>query len=335
MYDKIYGGLLGAAAGDAMGAATETRTRKQVEELFGGYVTDFYAPPMDTFARGNKAGQVTDDFSVAYMTLKEVVAQGKLDDEVAKTALFKWADTPAFFDRFAGPTTRASIAAMRGETPAANVFVPVNENRRATNGAAMKTAPIALLSGGDVEKAIADCITVCKLTHNNNIALSGAAAIAAATATAMQKDATLFDVIQASIYGAHKGDEIGREIGDTLAGASVEARIKWAVNIAMQAEDLSHAIDDLSDYIGSGLMTVEAVPAAIGLCVAAKGNTVDGICAGVNIGDDTDTVTTMIGGILGALNGVDSIPQHYIDVLDEANGFHLDRLAQEMVNLIK
>lgn len=335
MYDKIYGGLLGAAAGDAMGAATETRTRKQVEELFGGYVTDFYAPPMDTFARGNKAGQVTDDFSVAYMTLKEVVAQGKLDDEVAKTALFKWADTPEFFDRFAGPTTRASIAAMRGETPAANVFVPVNENRRATNGAAMKTAPIALLSGGDVEKAIADCITVCKMTHNNNIALSGAAAIAAATATAMQKDSTLFDVIQASIYGAHKGDEIGREIGDTLAGASVEARIKWAVNIAMQAENLSHAIDDISDYIGSGLMTVEAVPAAIGLCVAAKGNTVEGICAGVNIGDDTDTVTTMIGGILGALNGVASIPQHYIDVLDKANGFHLDRLAQEMVNLIK
>ena len=68
MYDKILGGLLGAAAGDAMGAATETRTRKQIEEKFGGYVTDFIEPPLDTFARGNKAGQVTDDFSVAYVT---------------------------------------------------------------------------------------------------------------------------------------------------------------------------------------------------------------------------------------------------------------------------
>ena len=75
MYQKILGGLIGAAAGDAMGAATETRTRKQIEEKFGGYVTDFLAPPDDTFARGSKAGQVTDDFSVAYMTLKEVVAQ--------------------------------------------------------------------------------------------------------------------------------------------------------------------------------------------------------------------------------------------------------------------
>ena len=50
MYQKILGGLIGAAAGDAMGAATETRTRKQIEEKFGGYVTDFLAPPDDTFA---------------------------------------------------------------------------------------------------------------------------------------------------------------------------------------------------------------------------------------------------------------------------------------------
>ena len=36
MYKKILGCLLGAAAGDAMGAATETRTRQQIEETFGG-----------------------------------------------------------------------------------------------------------------------------------------------------------------------------------------------------------------------------------------------------------------------------------------------------------
>lgn len=89
MYQKILGGLIGAAAGDAMGAATETRTRKQIEEKFGGYVTDFLAPPDDTFARGSKAGQVTDDFSVAYMTLKEVVAQGKLDDQTALAGAFE------------------------------------------------------------------------------------------------------------------------------------------------------------------------------------------------------------------------------------------------------
>ena len=40
MYQKILGGLIGAAAGDAMGAATETRTRKQIEDRVGGEVRD-------------------------------------------------------------------------------------------------------------------------------------------------------------------------------------------------------------------------------------------------------------------------------------------------------
>ena len=335
MYNKILGGLVGAAAGDAMGAATETRTRKQIEELFGGYVTEFFAPPADTFARGNKAGQVTDDFSIAYMTIKEILAAGRVDKDTAVKGVIKWSDIPEFFDRFAGPTTRASINQLKGADVASDVFVPCNENRRASNGAGMKTAPIALLSGGDIDKAIDYCITVCSVTHNNNIALSGAAAIAAATAAAMKDGATMYDVVQASLYGARKGDQIGREIGETLAGASVEAKIKWAVNIALQAKDLSQAIDDIADYIGSGLMTVEAVPAVIGLCVAAKGNTVDGICAGVNIGDDTDTVATMIGGILGTLNGIDSMPEYYAKTIEEANGFQLDKLAEEMVEFIK
>ena len=53
-YKKVLGCLVGAAAGDAMGAATEIRTRKQSEEYFGGYVKDFFEPPADTFAREAK-----------------------------------------------------------------------------------------------------------------------------------------------------------------------------------------------------------------------------------------------------------------------------------------
>lgn len=59
----------------------------------------------------------------------------------------------------------------------------------------------------------------------------------------------------------------------------------------------------------------------------------DGICAAVNIGDDTDTVATMVGGILGALHGADAFPEHYFKVIEEANGFGLDALAEKMVRL--
>lgn len=331
MYNKILGSLLGAAAGDAMGAATETRTRKQIEEKFGGYVTDFLTPPEDTFARGSRAGQITDDFSVAYMTLKEILKTGKADYETAVSGLLKWAAIPEYFDHFAGPTTRARVLELQGKNQENGGFVPVNDNNKATNGAAMKAAPIALLAKGDVDDAIKKAVTVCSVTHNNNIALSGAAAIAAATAAAMKEGADLYDVVQASIYGAAEGERMGRESGAVLAGASIESRIRWAVSIAMTCDNLDEAIDELSDYIGSGLMAVEAVPAAIGLCVAAGGKTVDGICAAVNIGNDTDTVATMVGGILGALNGADTMPLSYLEIIERENKLGLEGLAKEIM----
>lgn len=331
MYKKILGGLVGAAAGDAMGAATETRTRSQIEERFGGYVTEFLTPPMDTFARGSRAGQVTDDFSVAYMTLKEILKTGEITKETVRTALLAWSEIPEYFDRFAGPTTRARVQELKGNGRNPDIFVPVNDNNKATNGGAMKAAPIALLSKGDVDQAIADALMVSQITHNNNIALSGTAAIAAATGAALKSGATVYDIVSASLYGAGVGDRYGREHGCTLAGASIETRIRWAVSIAVNSGSLSEAMDELSDYIGSGLMAVEAVPAAIGLCVAAKGCTVDGICAAVNIGNDTDTVATMVGGILGALNGIDSMPQHYMDMIESENHFDLEAIARQIV----
>ena len=70
MNKKILGCLLGAAVGDAMGSATETKSTRQIEKVFGGRVTTFCEPPMDTLARGRKAGQITDAFSIPYILTK-------------------------------------------------------------------------------------------------------------------------------------------------------------------------------------------------------------------------------------------------------------------------
>lgn len=262
MYKKILGCLLGAAVGDAMGAATETRTRQQIEETFGGYVTEFLTPPGDTFARGSRAGQVTDDFSVAYVTLQEILKSKRVDEETAIAGLLKWAAVPEYFDRFAGPTTRAMVKELQGQKPGVNVFAPVNENNKATNGGAMKAAPIALLAKGDIDQAIEKAVTVCRVTHNNNIALAGAAAVAAATAAAMKEGANLYDVVKASLYGAVKGDQMGSEQGATLAGASMEARIRWAVSVAMTQESLDESLPDVKCliFLNGGERIIYVIP---------------------------------------------------------------------------
>ncbi|PHM95560.1 ADP-ribosylglycohydrolase, partial [Salmonella enterica subsp. enterica serovar Typhimurium] len=60
--NKILGCLVGAAAADAMGAATEARTQQQLKHQFGGWVTTFQKPQANTFGRCNEAGMSTDDF---------------------------------------------------------------------------------------------------------------------------------------------------------------------------------------------------------------------------------------------------------------------------------
>ena len=72
--DRILGCLIGAGAGDAMGAATESRTTEQILQYFGHKVTDFEVTPMDTFAKGNQPGQATDDFSFGVFYLPDILS---------------------------------------------------------------------------------------------------------------------------------------------------------------------------------------------------------------------------------------------------------------------
>lgn len=337
-YDKILGCLVGAAAGDAMGAATEIRSREQIHAYFGGDVKTFEKPPMDTYARGSEAGQITDDFSVAYVTARAIADNGgEVTKAVVEKALLDWSEVDRWFTRFAGPTTRANLARLKGEESSLGkppfAFQAVNHNEQSSNGAGMKISPPSLFSNGDVDKAIANAITICTPTHPNDIALSGAAAVAAATAAAMRDGATLFDVVQAGLYGAREGARLGRAV-HTNAGASVEKRMKLAIYIGLTANSLDEAIDEIAAVTGSSLLAVEAVPAVFGLMVAAKGNPVDGICAGVNVGDDTDTVATMIGGILGTLHGASSLPADYLPYLEKQNGIELEKLARDIEKIL-
>ena len=83
----IRDSLLGAAVGDAMGSATETKSTRQIEKVFGGRVTTFCEPPMDTLARGRKAGQITDAFSIPYILTKHLLQEeGKASRKVGEEA---------------------------------------------------------------------------------------------------------------------------------------------------------------------------------------------------------------------------------------------------------
>lgn len=330
MYDRILGGLLGAAAGDAMGAATEARTTEQIIEYFGHEVTDFETPPMDTFGAGNIPGQLTDDFSSAYFVAKHIVDnQGEVTEKAVQEALIDWSEHAVFFDRFAGPTTRLAIRRYKGEKIEDSGGVKL-VTRQATNGAAMKISPIGLLNAGNVRRAIQDAVTVTMVTHDNYLAISGACAVAAAVSRAAMPDADVYSVLQAGMYGAEEGERIGREIAKDVAGPSVVKRMEMAVEIGLGRGTPREKMVEIGHRIGAGLHVSEAIPSAFGLFAANNGDAMGAIIGAVNVGYDTDTIATISGAIAGTLNGAAAYPAHFLQTLETANHLEIADLAEKL-----
>jgi len=334
--DNILGALLGAAAGDAMGAVTETMTPQQIKNIYNGGVMEFINPSDSSPASGRLAGQVTDDFSQAYQLMKAIIkSKGVVTRELAEEAILEWASLKeGYFERFAGPTTRAAIQHIREGGFRQDWESQAHPNAQATNGAAMKIFPLGLLNPGNVENAIEDAVTVSRVTHNNHLAISGACAIAAAVSVAATGD-PLKKVLTASIYGAEQGEKLGKERSLCVAGPSVAKRILLAIELANRARSTEEAMGQIYDLIGTGIHVSEAVPAAIGLLAATNGEPVKGILAAVNIGNDTDTIATILGAIAGARLGAKSFPKEWLSLLNQRNGFNLETLATDFYIVTK
>jgi len=331
LYDRILGSLAAGAIGDAMGAATEQRSFSEIVSLFGGPVREFRRPPPDApFSGGREAAQITDDTGQMVAMAQAIIASdGALTVPTVVTHLLRWAEDPEVFRRFAGPTTRAAIEELRKGT---DPYLVGRQGRLTSlgtsNGAAMRVAPAGLAHPGDLEAAVRDAVTMCLPTHATQLAIAGACAVAAGIARALTPDADVFAVVQAAFWGARRGEEIGRREGRIAAGPSVLRRMETAVSLAVRGGDVIETIQDIHAHVGSGLHIAEAVPAAIGIVVAAGGDPLEAIVGGVNIGDDTDTVAIIAGCVAGALRGFQAVPRELYDRVERANALGLGEIAQ-------
>jgi ADP-ribosylglycohydrolase len=337
LYDRILGSLACACMGDAMGAPTEQRSIGEIQRLWGGRVERFYPPPEDSpYAKGRGAAQITDDASqMLHLVDAYLEGEGTLTPDSVAKALLRWSQSSQYFPRFAGPSTRAGIERLQnGEDPGNAGSVGRLTTEGTSNGAAMRVAPTGLMHPGDPEAAVRDALVTCLPTHGTDLAISGAACVAAAVATAMVPGNGLLDVIRAAQWGVAEGEQLGRKHGREVAGPSVRLRLNLALELAIKARDLDEAVADIAALVGSGLHVSEAVPAAVGIFVAANGDPFPAIVGGANAGDDTDTVACIAGSIAGAFRGFGRVPQHLYQEMLEANGLDLEGTAARFSSLV-
>ncbi len=345
MNQKILGCILGAATGDAMGAATETKSAGQIRKLFGGRVEEFMTPPVDVPARGRKAGQVTDAFSIPYILTEHLLKTGgKASRKTGEEALMEWGRTE-YFEPFAGMTTRNVVNRLNQNDKMdlwsyighlGNKLYKGHYYALSSNGAASKAYPEGLLSGGDVERAIADTVEITMSSHDDPYSISGACAVAAAVSEALKEGTSVYEIVKAAHYGSVRGETLARAREDiwTYPGPSVTKRIEMAVQIAMHSGSSRDIVSELGERIGSGPAVAETVPAALGILIANQGDTMESIYDAVNIGDETCAIACITGAIAGGYNGADSITEGYLDMIEEKNGMCLRRQAEEIEKLL-
>ena len=337
VYDKILGSMVCCALGDAMGAVTENLSFDQIRDKYPGGVRELIAPDKTAFAYGNTPGQITDDFSQTYLLTEEIIKNnGVISRDCVEEMLIRWSNIPKYFNRFAGPTTRSAIAAIRAKKEGREYVVNevIDYARQATNGSAMKISPAGFFNPGDVDKAIEDAVCVTRVTHDNQLAISGACATAAAISRAFDEKASVYDIIQAGIYGARKGEEIGMRISRTVGGPSVTERIGMAVAIAMLPESKEDRLRKIYNLVGTGLHVSEAVPAAFGIIIICDGDNWESVCEAVNVGYDTDTVAAIVGSIVGALKGTAGISEELFEILNRENEIALEETAEKVTALV-
>lgn len=334
VYKHILGGLAGALIGDAMGSATETLTLEEIYLRFGGRVTDFLSPGEGTFASGRKAGQITDDTSQMLNIIHAIIKNnGDLSVELVSNQLLEWASNDELFRRFAGPTTRKAIELLRKGHDPYKTGIAEKMGMGISNGAAMKIAPAGWLNPSDIDMAVEDAVILCIPTHNADVAFAGAGAVAAAIAESLNPDSNILTVLDAAMYGAKKGYEIGKKQSVVLRSPSIVSRIGLAAEIAIAHNDFYTTCEKLAETIGCGLPLLEAVPFAIGVFLASRGDPNLAILGAVNMGGDADTTATITGAITGSFAGITKFNQKtYLKVV-EVNDYDLENIASDLTEI--
>ena len=332
---KIYGALAGAAIGEAMAVMTSAWTTELILKEYGKYVDTLLVPPVSSKAKGlSKAGQVTDGFSFSYMMINSIIENGGvINSAEAEEVIVEWGKNPDYM-RFA--EINSSTAYNQFAKTGVDYRYPylTFDHHRATYEGAARAVAIAPFFPGEMEMAIEQLVLAYRSVFNNTFCMAGAGAAVAAMTTAMEENASYYDVLAAAVYGAKRGMDVAESYRvQPAACASVQRRIELAIDIGMKHQnDFAKAMQELEDCVGTGNFANESVATAIGCIAACRGDAMESLKMAVNIGNTTDAIANIVGGIVGALHP-EAIRPEDAALVEQVNGFDLHAVSERIAGL--
>jgi ADP-ribosylglycohydrolase len=322
--DRTLAALTGLAIGDALGMPTQGLPRELIKARYGT-LADFHpGPPDQPIAPNMPAGSVTDDTEQALLVGRLLVAgNGRIDPNQLAADLLAWEQDMARRGSLdlLGPSTKAAVAAVAAG-------VPIEEAGRngSTNGAAMRITPVGIACPAtDLPLLVERVVEASWVTHNTDVALAGAAAVAAAVSAGLA-GANVADATEIAVRAA----ELAATKGNWVAAGDVGGRILLAGELVAgrSAED---AADRIYRLVGTSVATQESVPAAFGVLAVFPHDPWQAVLLAASLGGDCDTIAAIAGAIAGACHGSSGFPGSAAKIVAEVNDLPLAELATDLL----
>ena len=177
------------------------------------------------------------------------------------------------------------------------------------NGCPMKIAPAAILLHQNVPGAADFIADLCSMTHQTSMAVSAGLAQAFGLAYCLKSDADKFnsaEFVQVVVSASKKGRDYFPE---TLTEDDITARLGLCADYAdWPPERCVAEMENGCCYVFCSL------PFSY-MCFLRNPRSIESLYAVVSAGGDADTNGSMVGALLGALNGWGIFPAHLVDEL--------------------
>ncbi|MCK9459535.1 MAG: ADP-ribosylglycohydrolase family protein [Proteobacteria bacterium] len=304
--------FLGATIGDGLGMPVETFTPEKIKEKYGiTRVTEYLVPTGHKWFDGRQAGTTTDDAQLTLAVAEGLIESGFDMNAQARKHVEAFQITTAGWGR----TTKTAIRNLQNgagwQTSGVNGV---------GNGVAMKIAPVGayLRAMSDMTKTKEEkslwlqsgfefVRNLTLMTHRSRNVLCSTVGMVVAFYKCLEDDCDV-DALPGYILKmskAAKGWITGGEEDDDV----VERLALLSKHGEYDAEKL------IAEFGGGSCYCYNSIPFAL-MFFLNNPRSIDALYDVVSAGGDADTNGSMVGALLGALNGEEIFPKHLVDGLD-------------------
>lgn len=281
--DRVAGCLLGVFTGDALGRPWEG-WRPSPERSGADRVA---------WLGRSEILRYTDDTQLTMALAAHLLEHPDVDQEAFARQILEVFEA----DRGYGAGMASLVARWQRGEPVADAAVSVFPNGSFGNGAAMRTAPVALRWPDDPERREEAARRQAMLTHAHPVGIDGALVITEAVAVAAERGRFGVEEAEVAVEAARTAQvrEPCEAVGEWVG--------RWG--------DGEVLLSTVAGALGNGVTADVSVPAALWAAATGTG-TVEVMSLALGLGGDTDTIAAMAGAIHGAAVGRDGIPHDWI-----------------------